>query len=196
MGAVHRAGKGTGTSLLRLAAIGWLAAVCLAACSTLPREAVMDSQDPSQEPSAESATARTGPAIAPVRSDPGGSIRLAVASVWLPSTSGFGQVGAVLRRDGLLVLTDQSVSWQFRSSTGLYRTARRIALADIRVVALAESGVDRLIVIQGQDYRYDSFGVTRRDGKAVDPEATVQTYQTLLNLLRLPARTASGPSAF
>jgi hypothetical protein len=132
----------------------------------------------------------------PVVPDPGGPIRLSAAGVWLAAASGFGPTGTLQKAEGRLVFTDNSVLWQYRTLGGLYRTAHRVPFVDIRSVALAESGVDRLIVLQGQDYRYDTFGLVRSDEKELDPLATVRAYRTLLNLLHLPAPAASGEKAF
>ncbi|MDB5825433.1 MAG: hypothetical protein JWR21_4137 [Herminiimonas sp.] len=182
-----RAGRQT-----RASAAVILVCAMLAACGSVP---------PAPVPLGEKAVppAGTPPATSvaiPVVSDPGGPIRLSAASVWLPSASGFGPTAKSQQRDGRLVLTDSSVSWQFRSAGGMYQTAHRVAFADIRSVALAESGVDRLIVLQRQDFGYDTFGLMRPDEKAMDPLATVQAYRTLLDLLHLPAPAQSGDKAF
>jgi hypothetical protein len=145
-----------------------LACAMLAACGSMPPAPVTSSG--SRMAAGEGGTLLPGSSIGTAGlPDPGGPIRLSVASVWLPGSSGFGVVGATQKRNGRLVLTDNSVLWQYRSPAGIYRTAHRVAFVDIRSVALAESGVDRLIVLQGQDYRYDAFGVMRPDEKAVDP---------------------------
>lgn len=178
---------------------GWrtlvLACATLVACGSVPPAPVVGSG--SRMPAAAGGAVLPGSSIDTAGlPDPGGPIRLSVASVWLPGSSGFGEVAASQKRNGRLVFTDNSVLWQYRTPAGIYRTAHRVAFADIRSVALAESGVDRLIVLQGQDYRYDAFGVMRPDEKAVDALATVQAYRTILELLHLPAPVASGHNAF
>jgi hypothetical protein len=125
-----------------------------------------------------------------------GPIRLSAAAVWLPSASGFGPMRGSQKRNGRMVLTDNSVSWQYRSPGGVYRTAHHVAFADIRSVALAESGVDRLIVLQRQDFGYDAFGLMAPDEKALDPLATMQAYRKLLVLLHLVAPAPSDEKAF
>jgi hypothetical protein len=181
------------TARIRAGFAVFMACALLGACGSVPpapASVVQAGVTPAETPAGTSAAIRAGPA------DPGGPIRLSAASVWLPSASGFAATGVAQKRDGRVVFTDNSVSWQYRSPGGLYRTAHRVAFADIRSVALAESGVDRLIVLQKQDFRYDAFGVMRPDEKAVDPLATMEAYRTLLELLHLPAPVTTGDKAF
>ncbi|MDB5765131.1 MAG: hypothetical protein JWQ21_4126 [Herminiimonas sp.] len=113
-----------------------------------------------------------------------GAVKLFGSSTWRPDTIGFANAGQRMMTDGMLVLTDKGVLWeQWDKRACKLSIAKKIRYADIHVVALAESGPDRLIVIQSKNYQHDSFALTQDSAPIADPEKTAAGYRMLLNLL-------------
>ena len=105
---------------------------------------------------------------------------------WLPGSVGFRLADAAVNADGQLVLTHDALHWgRFDTASGWYRVARKIPLNQIRSVSLAQSDAQRLIVVEGPDGKFDSFGVIRHRGARKvttesDPVQTSHAYRLLL----------------
>lgn len=116
-----------------------------------------------------------------------GAARTFDACSWLPGSAGFSPpVPVLLRTGGQILLMGQAVQWgRYDVGSGTFNVARKIPFEHIRSVSLAQKKDQRLIVVEGRDGRFDSFGVqkARAAHKTVpefDPASTAEVYRALL----------------
>lgn len=118
------------------------------------------------------------------------------AGEWFPNVKGFNDVRSnpfspVNRQAGVLVLTEDALFFeQWDSKTKNYSVVKRIPLSEIRAMTVDTYGASRRIVLQNQDYSYNSFGLTQAGGLLVDRGETDIIVRELSK--RLPSTSTSG----
>jgi hypothetical protein len=116
-----------------------------------------------------------------------GTARSFDACTWLPGSAGFSQAVSVpLRPGGQLLLMDHAVQWgRVGLGSSSFTVGRKIPFEQIRSVSLAQKSDQRLIVVEGNDGRFDSFGCARMASRRgalpeFDPVITSDAYRALL----------------
>ena len=97
---------------------------------------------------------------------------------WFPNVKGFNDIRSnpfapVSRQVGLVALTDKALYFeQWNTARKSYEVVKRLLLTQVRSITVDTYGASRRIVIQREDFGYDSFGVTQAGGLIVDKSET------------------------
>lgn len=108
---------------------------------------------------------------------------------WFPNVRGFNDIRSnpfspVNRQVGVMVLTKEAIYFEQWSKTRkVYDVVKRIPLKRIQEVTIDTYGASRRIVVQLEDYSYDSFGLTQAGGLLVDKSETEVMHRQLHKLL-------------
>ncbi|MDO8299657.1 hypothetical protein [Lacisediminimonas sp.] len=116
-----------------------------------------------------------------------GTARSFDACTWLPGSAGFSlSSSAPVKVGGQLLLMDHAVQWgAYDLRFGSFRVSRKIPFEQIRSVSLAQKSGQSLIVVEGNDGLFDTFGCDRIGARrgalpAFDPAITSDAYRVLL----------------
>jgi hypothetical protein len=110
---------------------------------------------------------------------------------WYPGSAGFSFSSTPARPLGQLVLREDALLWgDYDMANSVFRVARRIPYAQVRVIHLAQKAGRNMLVVESADGRLDSFAIEHPSkGRAPvlepDPAATADAWRFLRGLLGL-----------
>ena len=120
---------------------------------------------------------------------------------WFPNVKGFNDVRSnpfapVSRQSGVVVLTRKGVFFvEWDKRTKAYDLVKRLPVESIRALSLDSEGASRRLVIQKQDYGYDTFGLTQAGGLLGDKSECQAMLDQLQKLLPAGQRDGRMDSA-